>query len=190
VSKDPGPDITQWPRVTKVLELTGISDFSKIRNAEFYLQRGGDIHMICESIDKGEPDYWSGSDLDGYAKAWIAFKAETLFVPDLIEHPVYHDLRRYKGTLDRTGKFPTAKKVLIDIKSGIVADWTALQTGAYAATFVDGDEYERYGVSLSATGKWKMTQFKDYRTDSNFFFSLVASLYAKEHYGKVVDYGD
>jgi hypothetical protein len=188
VSKDPGPDITQWPRVTKVLELTGISDFSKIRNAEFYLQRGGDIHMICESIDKGEPDYWSGSDLDGYAKAWIAFKAETLFVPDLIEHPVYHDLRRYKGTLDRTGKFPTAKKVLIDIKSGICAEWVALQTAAYASCLPDPETYKRIGVSLSGNGKFKITEFNNYRQDSNTFFSLVATVYGRELYGKASDF--
>ncbi len=185
----PDIDITSWPRVTQILQATGISDFSKIRNADFYLERGQDVHMICESIDKGEPDYWSDGDLAGYAQSYINFKTETGFIPELIEHPVYHDLRKYKGTLDRIGRFPAFKqKALGDIKSGIVAGWTALQTAAYTATQAEPESFKRFGLSLSGTGKYKLTWFDNYRGDINYFFSLVATVHGRSIYGKAEDW--
>jgi hypothetical protein len=183
-------DLSLWPRVTQILSATGVSDFSKIRNAEFYLQRGQDIHMITASIDANEPDYWTGTDLEGYAKAWINFRSETGFVPSLVEYPVYHEARQYKGTLDRTGKLPKYKKVILDIKSGIVADWTALQLAAYESCLPDAGEYYRIGVSLSANGKFKISEFADYRRDSQMFFALVASVHARREYGQILDFND
>lgn len=181
----PALEITDWPRVTRILEATGISDFSKIRNADFYLQRGQDVHMICESIDKGEPDYWSGTDLEGYAQSYINFKTETGFVPQLIEHPVYHDIWKYKGTLDRTGRFAAfTGPNLVDIKSGIVAEWTALQTAAYTGCLLEPETFRRWGLSLSKAGKFKLTEFKNYRSDINYFYSLVAAVHGRSIYGK------
>ncbi len=178
-------DIESWPRVTQVLSTTGISDFSKIRNGDFYLQRGQDIHMICESIDKDEPDYWSDGDLAGYAAAYQLFKQETGFVPDLIEHPVYNDVRKYKGRLDRTGRFPSRKlKALGDIKSGFVADWVRLQTAAYAACIPDAESYERFGLSLAGNGKYKLSFFDNYIQDRNYFFALVSTVHGRSIYGK------
>ena len=179
-------DISNWPRVTAILQATGVSDFSGIRNAAFYLERGQDVHMICESIDKGEPDYWSEDDLAGYAAAYQKFKVDTGFVPDLIEHPVYNEQRQYKGTLDRTGKFPNRKlKAIVDIKSGIVADWVRLQTAAYLACLPEPDSYERFGLALGKDGKYKLTApFDNFVADRNVFFSLVNTVHARTIYGK------
>lgn len=181
----PEISIESWPRVTQILQATGISDFSKIRNAEFYLERGQDVHLICADIDRGIPDYWSDSDLAGYAQAYLNFKAESGFVPDLIEHPVYNEIRKYRGTLDRTGRFPAFKGPnLLDIKSGIVADWTALQTAGYTATLPEPETFRRWGLSLAKTGKYKLTEFKNYRSDVNYFYSLVATVHGRSIYGK------
>lgn len=181
----PEISVENWPRVTQILQATGISNFSKIRNAEFYLERGQDVHLICADIDRGIPDYWSGSDLEGYAKAYILFKQESGFVPDLIEHPVYNDLRKYKGTLDRTGHFPAFKnKAIGDIKSGIVCAWVALQTAAYNACLPEPETYKRFGLSLAKNGKYKLTWFENYRSDVNYFYSLVATVHGRSIYGK------
>jgi hypothetical protein len=182
-------DITAWPRVTQILQATGISDFSKIKNSEFYLERGSDVHLICQDIDKGVPDWWSDTDLAGYAQSYINFKAETGFIPDLIEHPVYHDIRKYKGTLDRTGRFAAFKGPnVVDIKSGIVAEWTALQTAGYTGCLTEPETYRRWGLSLSKTGKYKLTEFKNYRSDINYFYSLVATVHGRSIYGKAEDW--
>jgi hypothetical protein len=183
----PGPvDLSTWPRVTFILETTGIADFSKIPNGDFYKQRGSDIHMICESIDRGEPDYWSDGDLAGYARAYLKFKEETKFKPKLIEHPVYHETRRYKGTLDRTGHFGDGPLVLIDIKGGIVAEWVRLQTAAYAACLLQPETIPRHGLQLRKNGTFKLSEpYKDYRQDSNMFFSLVSSVHGRSLYGKI-----
>jgi hypothetical protein len=182
----PKIDISAWPRVTAILEATGIADYSKIPNAEFYLQRGSDVHMVCESIDRGEPDYWTGTDLEGYANAWKKFKDEAKFQAELIEHPVYHENRRYKGTLDRTGRFGNFRdRVLLDLKSGIVADWVKLQTAAYAACLDQPEGIIRYGLQLKKDGNYKLSEpFKDYRSDSNYFFSLVSTVHGRTIYGK------
>lgn len=179
-------DITQWPRVTYILETTGIVDYSQIPNKAIYLTRGSDVHLITESIDRGEPDYWSDSDLSGYAKAWSQFRADTDFRPELIEHPVYHKVRRYKGRLDRLGRFGESKfRILLDIKSGIVADWVRLQLAAYAACFDRPEEIRRYGLQLKKDGTYRISEeFKDYRQDSNYFFSLVATVHGRSIYGK------
>ncbi len=183
----PALDISAWPRVTAVLQATGITDFSKIPNGPFYLERGGDVHLLCEDIDRGNPDWWSDGDLAGYAAAYQLFKTETGFVPDLIEHPVYNEKRRYKGTLDRTGKFPSRKlKALGDIKSGFVADWVRLQTAAYLDCIPEPDSYERFGLSLSKTGKYKLTFFDNYIQDRNYFHSLVNAIHGRSIYGGAV----
>lgn len=180
------PDIALWPHVTTILGATGIADFSKIRNADYYLQRGSDVHMVCESIDRGEPDYWTETDLEGYANAWKRFKDETCFTPELIEHPVYHEVRRYQGRLDRTGFFEGAeRRCLLDMKSGIVADWVRLQTAAYSACLERPETIARYGLQLRKDGSYKLSQaFKDYRQDSNYFFSLVATVHGRTIYGR------
>lgn len=179
--------IATFPRVTSILEATGLSDFSKIPNGDFYKERGSDIHMICQSIDSGEPDYWTGSELEGYAQAWLSFRQDTQFSPLEIELPVYHEQRRYRGTLDRLGTFGTSPdRVLLDIKGGFVADWVRLQTAAYAACLPDPEKIHRCGVQLKKNGKYVVSpEFKDYRGDSNTFFCLVATVHARTNYGKI-----
>lgn len=180
--------IADWPRVTWILQAAGIADFSKIPNGEFYMQRGQDVHLICADIDSGIPDYWTGGDLEGYAKAWIAFKEDTGFRPSMIETPVNHPQRRYRGTLDRVGTFgDSPDRVLLDIKAGIVAAWVPLQTAAYAACLDEPAKIKRCGVQLKSNGRYVVSpEYKDYRTDSNTFFCLVASVHARGLYGKAI----
>ncbi len=180
-------DRDAWPRVTHILKATGVADFTKIPNAEYYLQRGTDVHMICDSVDRNEPDYWTGGDLEGYAAAWIKFKENSGFVPRLIEGQVYNVQRMYRGTLDRFGHFDDDPddRVLLDIKSGIVADWVALQTAAYAACLDSPQTIRRFGLQLKKDGTYRLSpEFKDYRRDSNYFFALVATIHGRTLYGR------
>ncbi len=180
--------IDTFPRVTWILETTGISDFSRIPNGDFYKQRGSEGHMVTADIDNGIPDYWTGSDLEGYAQAWMAFKEDTRFKPLLIESKVHHAQRRYRGTLDRIGVFgESPDRILLDLKMGIVADWVALQTAAYAACFPEPHKIKRAGVQLKKNGKYTISpEYKDYRNDSNTFFCLVATVHARTHYGRMI----
>src|SRR6185295_16150549 len=87
-----------WPRVTQILQATGIADFSKIPNSEFYLQRGTDVHMVCADITQAIPDNWTGGELEKYAVAWEKFLEDTRFKPQMVEQSVFHEQRRYRGT--------------------------------------------------------------------------------------------
>jgi hypothetical protein len=141
--------------------------------------------MVCGSILKGEVDYWTGSELEGYAIAFEAFLKDTSFKADQIELPVFNDQRRYRGTLDLLGRMESGKRFLVDIKSGIVAAWVPLQTAAYAACLEDPESINRIGVQLSNTGRYRISQqYKDYRTDSNYFFALVSAVHGRTLYGK------
>lgn len=180
--------IATFPRVTWILEATGISDFSKIPNGDFYKQRGTDVHMATVDVDTAIPDYWTGTDLEGYVNAWKAFKEDTQFHPLLIESQVHHEQRQYRGTLDRVGTFgDSIDRVLLDIKAGIVADWVPLQTAAYAACLPEPQKIKRCGVQLKKDGRYVVSpEYKDYRSDSNTFFCLVATVHARTHYGKIL----
>lgn len=182
------PDLSTWPRVTYILETTGVADFTLIKTGDFYKQRGADVHLYCESIDRNEPDYWSGSEHAGFAAAYQLFKKETGFVPKLIEHPVYNEIRRYKGTLDRTGTYANNRQqlVLLDIKTGAIGRWVRLQTAAYAACLLQPETILRQGLQLRGDGTYKLSEpFTDYRTDSNMFFSLVSAVHGRSLYGKI-----
>lgn len=180
------PDTDSWPSVTGILKATGIADFSRLPNAELYLQRGSDVHMVCDSIDKEEPDYWTGTELEGYANAWKKFRLETEWRTLFIEARVLNPQRRYRGTLDRLGFFgQNTTRVLLDIKSGIVADWVKLQTAGYAACLEEPQTIQRCGVQLKKTGDYVLSAaYPDYRQDSNYFFSLVATVHGRTIYGK------
>jgi hypothetical protein len=179
--------IEKFPRVTEILKATGIADFAQIPNIEYYLQRGTDVHQICADIAQGGiPDYWTGSELEGYAVGFQSFLADTRFKPQLIEHSVHHPLRRYRGTMDYLGTFgddPTL--VLPDLKSGIVAEWVKLQTAAYASCLPNPEKIRRMGLQLKKNGTYALSpEYKDYRTDSQYFFSLVAAVHGRTLYGK------
>jgi hypothetical protein len=181
--------VAAWPSVTWILAQTGIVDYSGIRNADYYLERGADVHLIAESISKGETEWWAEGELSGFGQAWKQFLADTGFKVEFSEYAVFHPVRRYRGTLDVVGHFPREKntRTLIDIKSGIVADWTALQTAAYAACLPEPEKIRRIGLQLKANGSFRVTsEYLNYRIDSSYFFSLVNTVHGRSLYGKTI----
>lgn len=180
-------DSNSWPRVTQILAATGVADFSQIPNAEFYLQRGQDVHLACADINRGDvPDYWTGSEIEGFCVAWQSFLQETRFKPTHTEYSVVNPTHRYRGTLDDLGYFgDNTDRVLLDVKGGIVAEWVKLQTAAYAACLSDPHKIRRFGVQLSAKGKYAISpEYKDFRVDSQYFFALAATVHGRTLYGK------
>ena len=146
------------PGVTGVLKEAGFID------GEWYTeesrQRGTAVHEATQFLDEDDLDWDTlHPKILPYVKAYEKFKLDTGFKPDLVEHRVFSDLYHFGGTLDRTGTFPNGDETLLDIKSGAIAFWTALQTAAY--DYCLDKRRQRMAVQLKNDGTYKVKTFKD-----------------------------
>lgn len=166
------------PSVTQVLDM--ISDLDSIpkHKLKYAAERGDAVHFGCELHDRDQLD-WDTVDpeLVPYIEAWIKFRRQTGFVPDKIEHRMFHPILRFAGTLDRTGILYD-KPTVLDIKAVVKTyPTTGPQVAAYEAllkaTEPDGPKtYERYAVQLCKDGTYRLHHYED-RADYSVFISAL-----------------
>lgn len=157
------------PSVTGILKQEGFIDDTWF--TEDARLRGTYVHLTCHLYDKGTLDEDELSPaLQPYLDAYILFKKETGFQVNESEVPCYHPQYLYAGTPDKIGTMNGAA-ALIDLKSGDIQPWCALQTAAYELFYPNS--MKRFGVQLTSEGKYKMIPFTD-RTDRNIFLSAMA----------------
>ena len=160
---------TVWPNVTSILSDVGVVD--KKWFTERSCIRGKMVHLATALYDQGNLDASSVDPvIEPYLTGWIKFRRESGFVPDMVEKLVYNETCHYAGTLDRTG-MKNGVKELIDIKSGTVQPWTALQTSAYDGCL--DDNYKRYAVELHNNGTYKLIPYID-RNDWHVWLGCLA----------------
>lgn len=162
-------DEVEVPSVTQVLVESGMIDTA------FYdeegKKRGSAVHQACHYLDEDDLDLETLSpELRPYVDAYVSFKDETGFVPTLIEHQVYDRIYGFAGTLDRTGTMK-GKNVLLDIKTGSVAPFAAIQTAAYQVTL--GGHNHRFALQLKPDGTFKLLEFDDINDESVFLSALA-----------------
>ena len=166
------------PSVTQVLSDVGIIDHSMIPagDRERYLQRGKDVHAATHYDDEGDLDDSAlQEDLSGYLLAWRKFRADTAFTPNLIEYRGFHEKYRYAGTLDRSGTWDARGRILLDLKTGELLWWVALQLAAYGGFFKSPASFRRVGVELHGDGTYRVQEFpcKDFQADFAVFLSAL-----------------
>jgi hypothetical protein len=163
------------PSPTRILREVGIIQGNRSA-AEAAMERGKDVHRLCEHADRGTLD-WDLVEPDHgpYLKAWIKATVDLGVTWEAIEQPVYQATYGYAGTPDRVGVTHLGRAVY-DIKTGVPQRWHALQLAAYqlALPFADGP-YRRFGVYLSADGKYRIKEYADRSDDAVFLAAL--SLY-------------
>lgn len=77
--------------------------------------RGTAVHLATEQLDKtGKAEI--SEDYAPYLRAYAAFLREHEVEWELIEHPDYHPVHGYAGTIDRYGKVDGVK-TLVDLKT-------------------------------------------------------------------------
>lgn len=179
-------DGVRVPGVTAILKEMGL-----MPNCDFYTpgsaERGTDIHMAAQLLDMGSLDWSTVADeYMEYVIAYEKFKKDFQFIPEVIERPGFNTVSCFGGTPDRVGKVTIngkGKRVLIDLKSGNVEPWAALQTAAYT-TFYPNDYLERYAVQLKSDGNYRVHHFTNTQ-DQQIFLGLVAAYHWKHnHYRK------
>lgn len=164
-------DEREYVAVTTALRVIQDHAFS----SEEAMYRGSVIHQATRFYDEGDLDESSVDPaVKSYLDAWISFRADTGFTPDLIECRVYDPLRGFAGTLDRA-MTDKAWRWIVDIKSGVPADWHGPQLAAYLSLLSDPFTYRRMAVHLSDDGTYKVREYpqKEYVSDLNVFYSCL-----------------
>lgn len=175
------------PGVTAVL--SPLVDFSMVPKAvlERAQQLGTAVHRMTELFDLDDLDEDSLSDeLLPFLTAWRKFRAETGFVPELIEQRFHHPALRFAGTLDRTGLIG-GRRAVIDIKKMLrLGPVIGIQLAAYQELCrVNGVEVlDRYGLGLRADGTYRLQPFKD-KGDWPVFLSLLTLRNWRDKHGVV-----
>ena len=147
------------PSVTGIIKAAGLIDSQWFNEAAAW--RGSVVHKCCELHCKGTLDPATVDPMaQGYLDAWIAFKKNLGFVPMTIEQFAYTDYG-YCGTPDRIGCLGDGTPCIIDIKTGAIQKWCALQLAGYLPFVRIGKavNYRRYGIQLKPDGRYVMTEY-------------------------------
>ena len=144
--------------VTQALHGAGLLDAGNF--SEWCAWRGSIVHRCCELDDHGTLDDATVADEAWpYLLAWRAFRRESGFIPDLIEHQVFNRAWGYAGILDRTGAIGKMRLV-VDLKTGAPQKWHALQLAAYCMTLDKPRLYRRFVVGLRNDGTYAAKEFE------------------------------
>jgi hypothetical protein len=176
------------PSVTQILR--PYSAFARVPQEQLHVaaERGRHVHDACQYYDEGDLDEASLTDeLRGYVAAWVMFRNDYAFEPQLIEHRCWHRQYRYAGTLDRWGEITVTsrgkrvrKSCLLDIKSGAPDPTHELQIAAYAHA-IDRETQVGMTVYLKDDGKYKVVEHKPGQLAV--FLAALAIHRWKEHNG-------
>ena len=89
------------------------------------------MHLATALFDRDDLDESTLDErLRGYLNAWIRFRSETGFKPELVEQKFHHPKLNYAGTPDRTGWIEGQYGVLDLKKMLTVPHWVGVQTAA------------------------------------------------------------
>ena len=165
---------TPLPSVTTILTAAGMYDDRFF--TEGARDRGRYIHKALlyllqdDLVEETVPDEYNG-----YIAAFKRFMSETDCTPyiEMCEVPLFSDIWRFAGTPDIICKL-NGRDVIIDVKTGVEAATTGVQTAAYAL-LCPIPVVQRFGLYLKADGKYKLVEYKD-RNDIK-IFNAALSLY-------------
>ena len=168
------------PSVTQILKFSGLIQdrFYTEESRQF----GIAVHKACEYVDRGTLKRGTlHPRVAPRVEAWEKFKSEQKFVPKGIEEVFYDETYKFCGTRDRRGEIK-GWNAIVDIKSGVVQPWTALQLAGYAFDFYKDKSIGRYGVELKEDGTYKVTEYRNLN-DYNQFLSCVSNFYWAQNHG-------
>lgn len=182
----------RMPSVTQIIE-DSCNDLSMIpkRILADACARGTIVHKLTELDDYGTLDEDSiDAELAGYLDSWRCFIDAYEFDLELIEHRVYCPRYKYVGTFDRYGTAKIGRRkerVLIDIKSGMPRNATAVQLAAYTKAFErEGSKVnKRLGVYLRKDGGLPNVQICESPSDYSVFIAMNTVFHWKNPHWRI-----
>lgn len=175
-------------RVTELLAEAGLIDRTWFD--EYGATRGKHVHTACHYYDMGELDEDSlDPALVPYVEGWKKFKQETGFQVFDSELRLTSERLGLTGQPDKIGNLPAIGDCIIDIKSGSLSDWTAIQLAGYKVLLLDqvqhpGALYKRFAVNLPGDGTYKVKEYKDRGDEGIFLAALAIHNWRKNHGGR------
>ncbi len=175
------------PGITGILKSCGYVDPTYY--TEDARNRGSHVHLAIKFLNKQTLDW--GSVIDRYIGYVIAYEK---FVRDwnlkirFFEVPLYHPDLLFGGTPDLVGTCLDNVPCIVEIKTGPVRKWTALQTAAQELLVRAWDDdksirYRRWGVCLNADGTYsKPVPFNEWDRDEVVFRNLNSVVQHRELY--------
>jgi len=182
--------------VTEALAIAGYSDFSQVPpdRLEHAANRGKLAHAVTAAMDLGQhvdlddpklSPYCEPAELKPYIAAYEKFRADTDFVPELVEQSVKNLRFRYAGTLDRYGLL-NGQQALIDLKCSVSLPWwVGCQLAGYEIAlregWVDGP-VRRFALRLKPDGNYHLKPYTDL-SDATKFMAAVTVVNARIQHG-------
>lgn len=165
--------------VTEALSIVGMVRFDGIplRRLEEAARRGKMAHAITAAMDRGEPVGELPEAVRPYVSAYEKFRADSGFIPELIEHVVINATHRYCGTLDRVGIL-NGRRALIDLKcSSVLYRWVGRQLAGYELALQEEPTSElgslaRFSLRLLKDGRYRLDPHVN-RQDRGDFLAAV-----------------
>ena len=161
------------PSVTQILHACGIgvNPFWTEEGREF----GKAVHAAIHYHAEGDLDFDA---LDDTVKprldAYINFRTEMDFSPELVEQPLYSRAPRYAGTPDQV----QLGRAVVDFKTGSIAPETALQLAAYDMLLPNPYIHERWAVHLKDDGTYSLKVFTKQNLQADFaVFQSALNIY-------------
>lgn len=160
------------PGTTEILRANGVIDSTWFN--EVAMQRGRAVHFACQLLAEGDLA-WESLDksLLGYVEAYHKAIQELDFMPYECEVIKYHPIYFYGTKPDQIGLFGS-KNGIIELKTGTMQPWTALQTAFQAFAIWPTDFFSkiRIGLELHANGTFRT---ETYENESN--YATAVALY-------------
>lgn len=182
-----------WVRsVTQVLNLVTGPIYARVppHILDYARDRGQAVHGWTELIDLGEAEERGDAihAFDGttllpehaewpFVQAWLKFRRESGFEPEIVEQRVWHPKLRYCGTVDRIGVL-NGTRCTLEIKTvAQLGRWVGLQTVGYQEGYNAGrprseQARERYAVQLRKDGSYRLEQYVDNAGDLAAFVAM------------------
>lgn len=156
-------------------------------------ERGDKVHQITQFFDEDDLDESTVDPaLAGYLDAWKKFRLQLDFEPEAggIERVVLSRRLHYTGRADRVGSDGSGRRIVIDIKTGMVPLSAWPQLAAYAMALNEekaGDLNTprvsgMYVVQLSADGDYRLHHAKDIEEHYREFTHMLAHYRYLEKY--------
>lgn len=153
------------PSVTQILAASGAIDTTWFTpEARDRGRRVHDaIHAYTENPALGD---CAGDEVRPYLQAYQAFVAISRARVVEAEGMVYCHAYGYAGRFDQYLEMD-GQRVLVDLKTGVVQWWCALQTAAYTYALIESGRpvQKRLGVQLMANGQYRVTAYASMRND-------------------------
>ena len=173
-------------RVTALLAEAGLIDRTWF--SEEGATRGTYVHQACHYYDMG----WLDEEvldpaLVPYLQGWVKFLNDTGVKIIRSEERIDNERLGVTGQPDRIIEWPSVGFAVVDIKSGSLSDWTAIQLAAYKLLLLqDGWDtakpLKRFSVNLPGDDTYKVKEYKD-RADEGIFLAALAIHNWKANHG-------